>query len=101
MKTFFFILLAAVSSSSVWACGTMQAQIIAKISDVSYHNEDYCDFAVRASDIIQFNPSTLCPLDIDEVRNVRALCRSYEVGGFLSGVIYRDGQIPDPTIYLE
>ena len=81
-----------------------EAQIIAKALEVTRTGTASCHVVINAHSIVQFNPSYICPLDIDEISasgvevNSSSENCSVEVGQIFSGVVYKNA---DGKIVLE
>lgn len=103
MKIIIATLIAFTASLSMATC-LGEAQIIAKASEVTRSGAASCHVIVDAYSVVQFNPSYVCPLDIDEVLasgievgTTSEKC-SLEAGQDFSGVVYKNA---DGKIVLE
>lgn len=104
MKTLAFALtlLAASSSFAFPTCTQLEALMIAKVASVEPVSDTQCRVKMAWEGNWMFNPSYVCPLDIDEASSFGVITScNYKVGDQIDGVVYRsvDGEPDSLSLY--
>ena len=94
-------------NSQAYDCKQLEAQMIAKVASVSMQDEDHCLLKVE---LIQFNPSGLCPLEAEGfvgknkylslVKSVSSFSCPIKAGDNISGIAY-SGIVDDAQVYIN
>nr|BFD67808.1 hypothetical protein HAGR004_28300 [Bdellovibrio sp. HAGR004] len=104
MKTLAFALTLFVASSSFAfpTCTQLEAQMMAQVASVEPVSETQCRVKLAWTGNWMFNPSYVCPLDIDEASSFGVITScNYKVGAQIDGIVYRnvDGDPAHLSLY--